>query len=255
MTNILGSYSSLHPRSVQLYQQALQTFPSGVTHDVRFLPPFPLYIERAQGCRKWDVDGNEIVDYVMGHGALMLGHSHPLLVEAVNSQIAKGTHYGACHELELAWANWVRRLMPSAEKVRFTNSGTEATLMAIRLARAYTGKDKIIKVEGCYHGAHDALLISDKPHRPAHMGPAWAPTPTIESAGVLYDTAKHTLVVPWNDPEALEQCLQRNLGLGDLVGVSLVCTGDLFLGSPRNQPIQRCLLRDHVLLRALQRYR
>jgi glutamate-1-semialdehyde 2,1-aminomutase len=158
MTSILGSYSSLHPRSVQLYQKALQMFPSGVTHDVRFLPPFPLYVERAQGCRKWDVDGNEIIDYVMGHGALILGHSHPLLVEAVNGQIAKGTHYGACHELELAWANWVRRLIPSAEKVRFTSSGTEATLMAIRLARAYTGRDRILKFDYNFHGWHDNVV-------------------------------------------------------------------------------------------------
>jgi glutamate-1-semialdehyde 2,1-aminomutase len=199
MTNILGSYSSLHPRSVQLYQQALQTFPSGVTHDVRFLPPFPLYIERAQGCRKWDVDGNEIVDYVMGHGALMLGHSHPLLVEAVNNQIAKGTHYGACHELELTWANWVRRLVPSAEKVRFTNSGTEATLMAIRLARAYTGRDKILKFDYHFHGWHDNV-----------MGARYAESDVPRVSGVPMGTLENQVTISQNDVALVERTLAED---------------------------------------------
>jgi glutamate-1-semialdehyde 2,1-aminomutase len=199
MTNILGSYSSLHPRSVQLYQQALQTFPSGVTHDVRFLPPFPLYIDRAQGCRKWDVDGNEIIDYVMGHGALILGHSHPLLVEAVNTQIAKGTHYGACHELELAWANWVRRLMPSTEKVRFTNSGTEATLMAIRLARAFTGRDKILKFDYHFHGWHDNV-----------MGARYAESDVQRVSGVPMGTLENQVTIPQNDIGLVERTLAEN---------------------------------------------
>jgi glutamate-1-semialdehyde 2,1-aminomutase len=199
MTNILGSYSSLHPRSVQLYQQALQTFPSGVTHDVRFLPPFPLYIDRAQGCRKWDVDGNEIIDYVMGHGALILGHSHPLLVEAVNTQIAKGTHYGACHELELAWANWVRRLIPSTEKVRFTNSGTEATLMAIRLARAFTGRDKILKFDYHFHGWHDNV-----------MGARYAESDVQRVSGVPMGTLENQVTIPQNDIGLVERTLAEN---------------------------------------------
>ncbi|UCH86826.1 MAG: aspartate aminotransferase family protein [Dehalococcoidia bacterium] len=206
MTNILGSYSSLHPRSVQLYQQALQMFPSGVTHDVRFLPPFPLYIERAQGCRKWDVDGNEIVDYVMGHGALMLGHSHPLLVQAVNSQIAKGTHYGACHELELTWANWVQRLMPSAEKVRFTNSGTEATLMAIRLARAYTGRDKILKFDYHFHGWHDNV-----------MGARYAESDVPRVSGVPMGTLENQVTIPQNDVALVERTLAENRDIAAVI--------------------------------------
>jgi glutamate-1-semialdehyde 2,1-aminomutase len=206
MTNILGSYSSLHPRSVQLYQQALQTFPSGVTHDVRFLPPFPLYIERAQGCRKWDVDGNEIVDYVMGHGALILGHSHPLLVEAVNSQIAKGTHYGACHELELAWANWVQRLVPSAEKVRFTSSGTEATLMAIRLARAYTGRDKILKFDYHFHGWHDNVV-----------GARYAESDVQRVSGVPMATLENQVTIPQNDVALLERTLAEDRDIAAVI--------------------------------------
>ncbi len=206
MTNILGSYSSLHPRSVQLYQQALQTFPSGVTHDVRFLPPFPLYIERAQGCRKWDVDGNEIIDYVMGHGALILGHSHPLLVEAVNIQIAKGTHYGACHELELTWANWVRRLMPSAEKVRFTSSGTEATLMAIRLARAYTGRDKILKFDYNFHGWHDNV-----------MGARYAESDVQRVSGVPMGILENQVTISQNDVALVERTLAEDRDIAAVI--------------------------------------
>jgi glutamate-1-semialdehyde 2,1-aminomutase len=199
MTSILESYSKLHPRSVQLYQQALQMFPSGVTHDVRFLPPFPLYVDRAQGCRKWDVDGNEIVDYVMGHGALILGHSHPLLVEAVNGQIVKGTHYGACHELELAWANWVLRLVPSAEKVRFTSSGTEATLMAIRLARAYTGHDKILKFDYNFHGWHDNVV-----------GARYVESDVQRVSGVPMSTLENQVTIPQNDMALVERTLAED---------------------------------------------
>jgi glutamate-1-semialdehyde 2,1-aminomutase len=120
--------------------------------------------------------------------------------------------FGIAGEITGTLVRELLRRYPALRFFRLANSGGEATMYALRLARAYTGKDKIIKIEGEYNGCHDALLISDKPHRPSQMGPAWAPTPTIESAGILYDTAKHTLVVPWNDADALEQCLQRNLG-------------------------------------------
>jgi glutamate-1-semialdehyde 2,1-aminomutase len=211
MTSILGSYSSLHPRSVQLYQQALQTFPSGVTHDVRFMPPFPLYIERAQGCRKWDVDSNEIIDYVMGHGALILGHSHPLLVEAVNSQITKGTHYGACHELELAWAGWVQRLIPSAERVRFTNSGTEATLMAIRLARAYTGHDKVLEFSYHFHGWHDTVV-----------GSRYGQPELQQVSGVPAATLANRVTIPQNDIALVERTLADD---GDIAAIIIEPSG------------------------------
>jgi len=206
MTSILGSYSSLHPHSVQLYQKALQMFPSGVTHDVRFLPPFPLYIERAQGCRKWDVDGNEIIDYVMGHGALILGHSHPLLVEAVNGQIAKGTHYGACHELELAWADWVQRLIPSAERMRFTNSGTEATLMATRLARAHTGRDKILKFSYHFHGWHDTVV-----------GARYGQPEPQQISGVPAATLANQVTIPQNDMTLVERTLADDADIAAVI--------------------------------------
>jgi glutamate-1-semialdehyde 2,1-aminomutase len=137
-------------------------FPSGVTHDGRYVRPFPLYVDRAQGAYKWDVDGNRLIDYVTGHGALLLGHAHPSVVAAVSEQMARGTHYGAESELGLQWAALVQELFPSIERLRFTASGTEATMMALRLARAYTGRPVVIRLAGHYHGWHD-LLARDSP--------------------------------------------------------------------------------------------
>src|SRR6266704_4208242 len=109
-----------HQKSAELYKQALDVFPSGVTHDSRYMRPFPIYVTHAKGSRKWDVDGNEYVDYFGGHGALMLGHCHPQVTAAVSEQVQKGSHYGASHALEIEWGEIVRRLVPSAERVRFT---------------------------------------------------------------------------------------------------------------------------------------
>ena len=109
----------------------------------------------AQGPVKWDVDGNRYVDYFGGHGALILGHHHPVVMEAVHAALDRGTHFGACHEAEVRWAELVRQMVPSAERVRFTTSGTEATLMALRLARAYTGRQKFVHFRGHFHGWHD----------------------------------------------------------------------------------------------------
>jgi len=131
---IIAAYRAATPGSAAAAAKAHNLFPSGITHDSRYIEPYGVYITRAKGPRKWDVDGNEYVDYFGGHGALLLGHSHPKVVAAVHEQIERGTHYGASHETEIAWAEWVLRLVPSAERVRFTSSGTEATLMAVRLA-------------------------------------------------------------------------------------------------------------------------
>ncbi len=148
-------YVKKHAKSAALYQRAEQDFPGGVTHDTRYVAPFPLYVTHGNGPRKWDVDGNEYVDYVMGHGALILGHSHPAIVKAVSEQVAKGTHLGASTELEIRWADAVKRLFPSVEKIRFHSSGTEATMMAFRLSRSFTGKNKILKFNTHFHGWHD----------------------------------------------------------------------------------------------------
>src|SRR3970282_1595017 len=133
-SKIFDTYRAMHPRAAALYERARGVIAGGITHDSRHLKPFPVYIDRALGSRKWDADGREYVDYWMGHGALILGHCHPSLVRAVQNQVARGTHLGACTELEIEWGEWVKRLVPSAQRIRFTSSGTEATMMALRLA-------------------------------------------------------------------------------------------------------------------------
>ncbi len=158
-SRILREYAEKTPSSARLYQRAIKLFPSGITHLGRYLEPHPLFVGRAAGSRKWDVDGNEYVDYFGGHGALILGHNHPAVVEAVSAQLGRGTHYGASHELELEWAELIQQMVPSAERVRFTSSGTEATLLALRVARAYTGKPMVIRFAGHFHGWHDHVAF------------------------------------------------------------------------------------------------
>jgi glutamate-1-semialdehyde 2,1-aminomutase len=208
--SILDTYVRLHPGSARLYEEALRTFPSGVTHDVRYLSPFPVFIERAQGSRKWDVDGNEYVDYVMGHGALLLGHSHPEITEAVVEQARKGTHYGASHRLELEWGRRVQELVPCAEEVRFTNSGTEAVQMAVRLARAYTGRDRLLKFDDHFHGWHDSVTGARTPE-----------SESPRSAGIPGSALANTVSLPAGDIEAVE----RHLAEGDIAAVILEPTG------------------------------
>jgi len=134
------AYRQALPASRALFERAQHVFPDGVTHDNRRMQPFPIFVERADGAYKWDVDGRQYIDYWMGHGALIMGHNPPHVRDAVIEQAARGTHYGASHPLEVSWAEWICKLVPCAESVRFTASGTEATHMALRLARAYTGK-------------------------------------------------------------------------------------------------------------------
>jgi glutamate-1-semialdehyde 2,1-aminomutase len=192
------------PSSKVLYDRACQVLPSGVTHDARYLTPFPPYIDRAFGSRKWDVDGNEYVDYWMGHGALLLGHAHPKLVQAIQEQVARGTHFGGCHELEIRWAELISQLMPAAEKVRFVGSGTEATHLAMRLARAFTGKTKTIKFAGHFHGWHDAVTS-------AVIEPDEAPSP-----GVLRSSLEATISLPPNDSALVEKAIEQD---GDVAAV------------------------------------
>lgn len=155
--------------------------PAGVTHDVRRSTPFPLAVARSEGSRKWDVDGHEIICYVMGHGALLLGHSRPEVVEAVRRQATTAFLPGASHELESEWAELVIALVPSAERVRFTSSGTEASLLALRLARASSGRPRIVKLAGHFHGWHDQVAYgADAPFD----GPDTAGLPAVLSSAV-----------------------------------------------------------------------
>jgi glutamate-1-semialdehyde 2,1-aminomutase len=163
-SKIEAEYRARTRRSRELYARACKVIPAGLTHDSRTLIPYPLYAARAAGPRKWDVDGNEYVDYFGGHGALLLGHGHPKVIEAVQEQAPLGTHWGSAHELEVRWAEVVNRLVPCAERVRFTASGTEASHLALRLARAFAGKPKIIRFTGHFHGWHDGVAAGAMSH-------------------------------------------------------------------------------------------
>ena len=210
MASILETFEAMHQGSKRLAERGRGVFPSGVTHDTRAFAPWPIYVERAQGGRKWDVDGNEYVDYIGGHGALLLGHGRAEVVEAAREALGRGTHFGSSHRWEVEWAEQVIAMVPSAERVRFTSSGTEATMMALRLARAYTGRDRVVKLVEHFHGWHDLVvgrLREDDPHPHA---------PGVPEG--YYDSL---IVLPAGDVGALEETLSRR----DVAAVILEPTG------------------------------
>jgi len=209
-SRILRLYRELTPNSARLANAARTVLPSGVTHDSRYLEPYPIFVERASGSRKWDVDGREYVDYSGGHGALLLGHNHPRMVAAVAGQLERGTHFGACHELEIEWGRRVQRMIRSAERVRFTSSGTEATLLALRVARAATRRAKIVRLAGHFHGWHDHMAFGVASRYDGSASP-----------GVLDEVARNVLLVPPGDREAAAAALSS----GDVAAVILEPTG------------------------------
>ncbi|MGH7807738.1 MAG: aspartate aminotransferase family protein, partial [Thermodesulfobacteriota bacterium] len=206
---IEDEYIKQRPKSQALYEKALKVFPSGITHDIRYLVPFPTYITRAEGSRKWDIDGNEYVDFAMGHGALLLGHGREEIISAAREALLLGTHFGSSSEVEIRWGEIVNHLVPSAERVKFTSSGTEATLLALRLARAFSGKNKIIKFQGHFHGWHDYLIKSERP--------PW----DINPAGVPEGVSQTVVAVP-TDLSVLEELLVND---SDIAGVIIEPTG------------------------------
>jgi glutamate-1-semialdehyde 2,1-aminomutase len=208
---LVQAYLRKTPASATMAERARRVFPSGITHDVRYIEPHGICVTHAQGSRKWDVDGNEYVDYPGGHGALLLGHGHPAIVQAIADQLPKGTHYGACHELELKWGELIQQMVPSAERVRLTNSGTEATLLALRLARAFAGKKKILRFIGHFHGWHDHVSFNVTSHFDG------TPTP-----GVLPEIAENILIAPPWDFRATQQIIEQN---DDIAGVIIEPTG------------------------------
>ena len=191
-------------RSKALFEEAKRYIPGGVNSPVRAFKSVgdvPRFISKAKGSHIWDVDGNEYIDYVCSWGPMILGHAHPSVVEGIKEQAEKGTSYGAPTELEVELAKMIVELVPSVEKVRMVNSGTEATMSAIRLARGYTRRNKVIKFEGGYHGHVDALLVK------AGSGLTTFGVPT--SPGIPEDFAKHTITVPFNDIDALKKVIDE----------------------------------------------
>ena len=191
-----------------MFEKARTLTPFGVHSNYRFIDPYPLYFSRAKGSRIWDVDGNEYLDFNMGFGALVTGHSHPTLVRAINECVDKGVLYG----FETEEVHELARIITSRfgyDMVRFSTTGAEATMHAIRLARAYTGRTKVLKFEGCYHGSHDALLVSVKPTE-EKAGDEKAPNQVPASKGIPPEIVSNTLVAPFNDLEASELLIRKH---------------------------------------------
>lgn len=183
---LIETYFATHPKSLSLHKKAAEKFAAnGATHSARILDPFRPYVTHAKGSLKWDVDGIEYVDFIMGHGALILGHSHPKVVEAVQSQTAKGVHFGENHELEVRWAELIHQMMPIAEMVEFCASGQEANMLAFRLARLATGRKKVLRFEENFHG--------------------WADEVTLNPAGAI---CPEVTLIPMNDMDAVEKTLR-----------------------------------------------
>ncbi len=187
--------------SPKLFENACSLMPGGVSSPVRAIKPCPFYTARSEGPYLFDADGNRFIDYCLAYGPMILGHRHPAITKAVTDQLQKGWLYGTPSELEILLAQRITNLYPSMEMLRFVSTGTEATMAALRVARGATGRDKIIKIEGGFHGAHDSVLIK------AGSGATTLGIP--DSLGVPADTAKNTLQVPYNDTDALENVLKQ----------------------------------------------
>jgi glutamate-1-semialdehyde 2,1-aminomutase len=187
--------------SKRLFERAKKLIPGGVNSPVRAFEPYPFFTKSVKGSRLIDVDGKEYVDYCLGYGPLILGHANAEIIGAVREQLAKGTLYGTPSKQEVEFAELISKCVPSAEMVRLVTTGAEATMSAIRLARGFTGKKKIVKFEGCYHGAHDSVLVK------AGSGATTFGMP--DSLGVPEETTRNTLVVPYNDVEAFEKTVKE----------------------------------------------
>ncbi|HEY1455272.1 MAG TPA: aspartate aminotransferase family protein [Candidatus Dormibacteraeota bacterium] len=197
-------------RSHELWTEARSVMPRGVPSSFQDASPQPVFMERGKGSRIWDVDGNEYVDFHNGFGVMVVGHAHPKIVEAVTRQIALGSHYAQPVENDIIVARELARRFKQP-KWRFTNSGTESTLDAVRIARGFTGRERLIKIEASYHGHHDALMVSVEPP-PDRMGPADAPASFPQSEGIPAAITALTTVVPFNDVAALEKAFARHKG-------------------------------------------
>ncbi len=192
-------------KSTALLNEYDRIVPGGVHSNFRR----PVYFKKVQGAYLWDVDGNEYLDCVINNGACILGHGDPQVAAAVTETMSNGLTVGLESELSLEVAKQLHEMIPSAEQVRLANTGTEAVMKALMVARAFTGREKIIKVEGCYHGWFDEAQVSVHPD-PQESGPADAPIPVLETSGIRHNTTESVLVVPFNNPESLERTLEAN---------------------------------------------
>ncbi len=207
--NYEKAYLSRTRKSKAHFEMARKLIPAGVESNVRFFPPYPFYVQKAKGAYIYDLDGNRLIDYALGYGPMILGHNHPAVVRAAKEQIERGTMYGASTDLAVDYVKMVQRALPSIEMFRFANSGTEATMHPLRVARAFTGKEKIAKAEGSYHGGHDYALQSvdiprDKLKHSAHQ-------PAVPyGKGIPRSISDLVVIYPFNDWLATEEVLTKN---------------------------------------------
>jgi len=236
-------------RSQALFAAARQSLAGGVSSDARRgVHPVPLYISHAAGSRLWDVDENEYIDYVLGQGPLILGHSYPAIIDRVKAQLDRGQVYSAQHELEVEVAEAVCRLVPCAERLRFNSVGSEAVHAAWRLARAFTGREKILKFEGHYHGWFDSALYSVSPPLAA-AGPLEAPVAVPGTRGQARSTAGDLVIAPWNDLERLAAILERQgSDVAAIIMEPILCNSGCIAPDPGYLAAVQALCRQHGCL-------
>ena len=200
-SSVRERYAETTARSAALFERATASLPGGNSRTTIFIDPYPCYVERGEGCRIWDADGNERIDFINNYTSLILGHSHPRVVEALQEQAARFVSVAAPSELEIELAEAIKERLPSIDLIRFGNSGTEGTMMAIRAARAFTGRSKIVKFEGGYHGTHDYAVVDAGAAGAAGTGT------TTQGAGIPEAVADTVVIAPFNDPDATERVL------------------------------------------------
>jgi glutamate-1-semialdehyde 2,1-aminomutase len=201
-------YEERTKNSLEMFEKSREYTPFGVHSNYRFVDPYPLYCSRAVGPRIWDVDGNQYLDFNMGFGALVTGHSHPTLVKAIQERVESGTLFGFESDEGYSLAKLISQRF-KVDMVKFSTTGLEGTMHAIRLARAFTAKKKILKFEGCYHGSHDSVLVSVKPTA-AKAGHNRFPAQVAASQGLPEEVVKNTLVAPFNDLDSTQKIMEKN---------------------------------------------
>ncbi len=210
LDHAIAEYADNNPKSRRMFERAKASLPGGNTRTGVHFPPFPLYAERGEGVHLIDIDGHQLLDFVNNNTALILGHAHPAVVEALQKQIAGGTGFSRPLPLEVEMAELLKERIPSLERLRFASSGTEAVLNALRVARAFTGRSKIAKFEGAYHGVDEYAMVSHVPPLGPELGPADRPRPFPSSAGITPAAMDQVVILPFNNPEACEAIIAEN---------------------------------------------
>jgi len=208
MKHFSDTYRLKTPLSEKLFKRAKEVMPGGISHNIHYFPPYPFFIKKTKGSKIWDVDGNEYIDLWMGNYTHILGHCPAVIVQAIEKQLKEGIHWGLVYKKQIEWAELIQELVPSAEMVRFCCSGTEATMYAVRLARAFTGKKIVLKIAGGWHGANPDLSLGIK-----------MPYDREESLGLLPELQKYTKVIPFNDLSGSLKVIHQNKK--DLAGIIL----------------------------------